>query len=374
LKRLVYSPKVNAYVRTDQGIIDISDFIVRGTVNRLVNEASTAEIEMRNPDKQFTQPGNPTFRPMDAITIYLTRLQNKPVQVFTGYLDGTPYLQLYPGTCTLRASCTLKRLLYTYWDSGLVYTMQWLSAHGWKVDAQNGTVQNPQGLTQSLNSTGVTDSGFGDLMVAALNEIGNWQKEDIYVEPIPQSMIDITTGYVQALQDRGGPLGSNLTNTVNDFIRKLVGPYSGGGTSGSIPAGSAGGSVPLGNTVTTVEIGRLMLTAGFPSDIGIIAMGIGISSAEDPAHAVNQPQIGGGGGLGLWQITGPHNTSECAPCNSGKCADDALAQTRCAYSIWKAAGNSFANDWTTYSPSIGSGHRADAEKAIKLGPFKVQGR
>src|SRR5574338_1296469 len=104
MQRLVYSPKVQAYVNTQSGVIDISDFIVSGTVQRVVNEVSTAELIIRNPGKRFTDPGNPTFRPMDGITIFGSRHKSRPVQLFTGYIDQSPYMQLYPGTATLRAS------------------------------------------------------------------------------------------------------------------------------------------------------------------------------------------------------------------------------------------------------------------------------
>jgi hypothetical protein len=68
----------------------------------------------------------PLFSPMDPITIYLQRVRGRPVRVFTGFLDRTPYLQLYPGVIQLKASCTLKRLLYTYFDPALPYTQTFL--------------------------------------------------------------------------------------------------------------------------------------------------------------------------------------------------------------------------------------------------------
>src|SRR4051812_28463993 len=113
-KRLVYSPKAYVYIQTDRGFYNISDLVVSGSVNRRINQVSTAQVTFHNPKRQFTQPGNPTFKPMDRITIFLQRLPGFPVQVFSGYLDETPYYQMYPGTCSLRASCTLKRLKYTW--------------------------------------------------------------------------------------------------------------------------------------------------------------------------------------------------------------------------------------------------------------------
>jgi hypothetical protein len=145
MQRLVYSPTVNAWVKTDNGIIDISQFITAGSVNRKVNQVSGAELTVRNAKKPdgrmlFTEhvrkDGSigPLLHPMDPIIITLTRLRGRPIQVFTGYCDSTPYLQLYPGTVTIRASCTLKRLMHTFWDPGLDFTVGFLRQYGWFPD------------------------------------------------------------------------------------------------------------------------------------------------------------------------------------------------------------------------------------------------
>src|SRR4051812_27378754 len=129
MQRLVYSPKVFAFVRNDQYPfgLDISDYVVRGEVHRRINAVSSATLELRNPNQLWTLPGAPMFHPMDPITIFLSRLRGRPIQVFTGYLDTTPYIQLYPGTVTLEASCTLKRVQYTFWDPALPYSIDFMT-------------------------------------------------------------------------------------------------------------------------------------------------------------------------------------------------------------------------------------------------------
>jgi hypothetical protein len=74
MRRLVYSPKAYVYIQTDEEVFNISDLVVSGSVHRKVDQVSTAEVTFQNPDRRFTQPGNPTFRPMDKITIFLQRL------------------------------------------------------------------------------------------------------------------------------------------------------------------------------------------------------------------------------------------------------------------------------------------------------------
>src|ERR1700752_2450830 len=124
MRRLVYSPKVYAYLKTDatrqigpDAYIDISDFISAGQVSRVTNAASQFSLTVRNPYRIFTQPdpatigewvskadvsqsavfhqiaqapGEPVFPPMDSITIWGSRFNNRPIQLFTGYLDSSP--------------------------------------------------------------------------------------------------------------------------------------------------------------------------------------------------------------------------------------------------------------------------------------------
>lgn len=138
MKRLVYSPRAYVYVKDSSGKIhDLTHYVTSGEVNRLVDQVSTATINLRNPQHHFTAHASdgvvkePIFRPMDPITIYLRRVRQRPVRVFTGFLDRVPYAQLLPGVVTMRASCTLKRLLYTYFDPALPYTRSFLTNYGW---------------------------------------------------------------------------------------------------------------------------------------------------------------------------------------------------------------------------------------------------
>src|SRR3954469_7267605 len=132
MRRLTYAPKAFVFIRSrnhKNQVFDVSDYVVSGTVDRLVNQKSTASIIMRNSFFQFSPEGKDSFfLPMDGITIWLQRLKNKPIQVFTGYLDSVPYMQLYPGNCMITASCTLKRLEHTYFDPTINATMDFFTS------------------------------------------------------------------------------------------------------------------------------------------------------------------------------------------------------------------------------------------------------
>ena len=139
-QRLVYSPKAYIYVKnTREEIMDLSEYVVAGEVKRLLNQVSTAKITLRNPSRIFTRPGEAAFHPMDPITIFLERTPGHPVQVFTGFLDKAPYYQFRPGPITLEASCTLKKLLYTWYQLAQPYTLSLLKHFGWIQGAVTGT-------------------------------------------------------------------------------------------------------------------------------------------------------------------------------------------------------------------------------------------
>lgn len=116
-KVLVYSPEVRILIEN----VDVTQDIVRGTVSRITGGASSLQFTLSNKDLRY----NDRFRRMDRVVVYLKRV--KPILVFSGYLDVVPGLQLYPTTVTFKASCTIKRILYTLWDPGLDASLQILN-------------------------------------------------------------------------------------------------------------------------------------------------------------------------------------------------------------------------------------------------------
>jgi hypothetical protein len=338
-------------VQTEDGIIDISDYIVSGSVNRVLNEVSTAQLVIRNPFKKFTKPGNPTFHPMDAIQIWGSRYKQHPVQLFTGYLDTTPYLQLFPGTCTLSASCTLKRLLYTYWDPGLPYIWSWLGKWGWRADPTTGTILSPKQFADSGTQTGeshrqvenalLTDGSIGNLLFNFLVDVGNWKGDkdprdsQVLIEKLPDGIVATISAMMQKFQKDD----AEMEQEVQKFFSDLVGQYTGGGSlggGGSTGGGLTGGTAapPPGKAATPEQIAAAMLRAGFPCDVQIIANGIATTWGESQWGAIDQPP--GGCCHGYWQINVSVGNS------SLQCAMDLDCATKVALGLWKNAGNCFA--------------------------------
>lgn len=252
--RFVYSPKVYAYTKDASGVVwNLADYVVSGQVQRLVNQASTASITLRNPGKKFTNPAQGvTFHPMDAITIFLERLEGFPVQVFTGYLDDTPYYQMYPGTVTLNATCTLKKLIYMYFDPSLPYVANFLAKMGWNYGPTNGTLVNYSAISQGTAdaSKALQDAGIAKLLWAVLTDIGQWDDSNIWIEELPSGKNGIAARIAQLMSTLNTEDQAEASE-FTAFMNQLIGAGSqgsGGGSGGSTGGTGVPTSLPGGDT------------------------------------------------------------------------------------------------------------------------------
>lgn len=264
MRRLVYSPKVWAWVKSDAQTdpINLSDHIVSGSVGRVINQVSTAELTIRNPQRKWSEGWKtgqgPLIRPMDPITIWMQRLSKRPVQVFSGYLDEAPYYQMYPGTVTLKASCTLKRLLHTYFDPALPYFHQFMNQYGWHVDPTTGQIMsdmvelsldpkeketrsNPDQDNDDKTNV-MIDGSFGRLLFSSLKHIGGWHPNNIWIESLPTGLPELVAEiYAQQIQSQKDMA---LNESLNDFFKKIIGANwvgGGGGSSSGTDGGGSGG-------------------------------------------------------------------------------------------------------------------------------------
>ena len=246
MKRLVYSPSVKIWVKTDFGVVDLSPHITECRIQRKVNDLSSLDVVFRNPkvlqDNKprflFTQrvqkDGNigPVFHPMDPITVVLERIAGKPIQAFTGYCDTVPYVQLFPGTARLTASCTLKRLNYTYFDPGLPFVMDFMNQYGWQLGgdgivrrggAGNDGTADPtttdSQISKAIKSTNLNDSSIGYLLYAALNEIGGWDNKNVYIQSLPDNIAQI----VGKLFDEFAKDNKDVNKEIVKFVKEIIG-------------------------------------------------------------------------------------------------------------------------------------------------------
>jgi hypothetical protein len=251
MKRLVYSPSVNAWVKTDTGVFDLSPYITDFQIDRRIGQVSSATVSFRNPrvtDERdpkrtrflFTEHiGNdgsvrPMFHPMDPIIITLTRLKGRPIQVFTGYCDTTPYVQLLPGVASITASCTLKRLQYTYWDPALPFVREFMLANGWAVQDQGVAINYN---VEEQNSTS-TDGNIGSLLYKILKEIGGWNDKNIYIQGLPDNIKTIVS---KLYKDTAKESASSIKE-FDDFLNKTIGGSAYGGMAGQANVSGTSGS------------------------------------------------------------------------------------------------------------------------------------
>jgi murein DD-endopeptidase MepM/ murein hydrolase activator NlpD len=231
-------------------MVNLSSEITSGMVARKTGMVSTAELTIRNPDMRFTKGSRttegPFFRPMDPITIWLERIRGFPVQVFTGYLDQTPYLQLYPGTVTLGASCTLKKLLHVYWDPALPFVHEFMGKYGWV--SKDGSLVNLAAESASQQGQGadnsqlqiMQDGSIGLLLYAVLTEVADWPDKHIHIERLPDKLMEKIMNIYQVYNADA----AEMRDTVEDMLRRYLGTSERGSGGLSSDGNLKGGSNP----------------------------------------------------------------------------------------------------------------------------------
>lgn len=258
MQRLVYTPRAYVFTKDANGNIrDLSRYVTAGDVSRKIGQVSTATVTLRNPQRIFTTPnesGVTALTPMDPITIYLKRLRGRPVRVFTGFLDKSTYWQMYPGTITLSASCTLKRLLYTFFDPALPYTQSFLAAYGWIPDPKNpGQWFSLNGLNdwkrtadedaaeyEKLTGKRLPDDGsIAQLLYATMKHIGNWKDQDIFIETLPKDLFE----RLAELAKQFDADADATRKEFNELMRRIIGEGSYGDGDNNVDLSGIDGSV-----------------------------------------------------------------------------------------------------------------------------------
>lgn len=361
-KTLVYSPEVRILIEG----VDVSRDLARGQVTRVTGNVSTLSFTLTNTDLRYTHPG-PKFHRMDRVVVWMKRIA--PVLVFSGYLDSVPGLQLYPSTVTFKASCTLKRLSYTYWDPHLPASMKIFGIQrvGFGSKAATGVDATPTGtpaaddvtqppaaptdsppvqgpvipgtgpLQPTVPSTGdnttttptptdgiataadasaqsmtgpleSVDTGLGSTIKHLLIDVGGWDPEQVKVQVFPSSFLGFIKEQV--------PVPENFYSEALEQFKELF-EFDSGGT-GAGNTGVAGGNL-MDSTFTTIgppangrnyndqEIVWIVTNAGWRGDD--VKVGSSIIKAESGGRpdAINTANSNGTIDSGLWQINSIHD-------------------------------------------------------------------
>ena len=255
--RIIYSPDVKVYILPgveNAEPIDISQDIIEGSVTRTTEGVSTASflVQSRKVKDNVTTLLGARIRPMDRIVVYLKKV--KPILVFSGYLDLVPIFQAVPEPFVIEASCTLKRLEFTYWDPQLPHVYEVLSSFGF-IPSANGEGGMNFFTAPDARATGsgsqpangpVNDTGFAAMLYFLLHNVGGWKDESIWIEPLPNEWMQRAYYLFQVSND-----WNERYNTAQSFLKTFLtsGGTSGGGGNGGGDGGGAG-SVTMSNEST----------------------------------------------------------------------------------------------------------------------------
>jgi hypothetical protein len=291
-KRFVYAPKAYAFIysRKQGQVLDVSNDIVAGSVQRLVDQPSKASITLNNKNFQYTGKFNPEFYPMDGITIWLQKVAGAPIQQFTGYIDSIPYFQAYPGTITIEATCTLKRFMYTYFDPGIGF-MQWIQDNGWNVQGSGGNITgifDPGALVDQLGKSGTsgTDGGMGQLLRKFLTDIGGASPDSIAIGDIPPDLPKaMIKTYLKRVHESQAAEKA-LIPALERYFTMSVNQDSGDGSS-AIQASLASGKISASANITDLKnlVSSIEGSTEYPKPTAYqIILGALIMSGLDKSH------------------------------------------------------------------------------------------
>jgi hypothetical protein len=298
MKTFVYSPQVRVVIGTRAGPqVDVSPDVVRCTLIRPENSAASFQFTLHNKGLQYTpKNGRPIFSRMDRVVVYMKRINW--LQVFSGYVDTMPYVNLYPGEITFKCTCTLKRLKHTWFNPALPNSQRLLS--------QYSALQNLQGDGQA----GI-DSGLGSIIRRLLQDAGGWNASDIHIQNFPMNFYNfiktqvaqsnsMTVPAVQALQQ--SVLGSDLSPGPGAYAGSSPNAGQPGPQIGA--AGSFGWATSFTDTTTAFYVTQIVQACdnhGMGPSPSQNNLGAGLSQAGTMGAAASAASYGSQGNAQAWQ-------------------------------------------------------------------------
>lgn len=312
MQRFVYTPKVEAFVRCDGDgsgrIVDLTEDIVDGQVVRQVDAMSQASLTLQNKFGRYTGgargtggPNAVRIRPMDRIIVRMSRV-TEPFLVFSGYIDEAPYHQLYPGTITVRASCTLKLLANTYFDPGLPFMREYFRKFGWIYNVDSGTLQSVKGKGNTFGYLDVA-GGIGDVMWNILHDVANWPYEAIDIGDLPNDFLaNISNAFNKEIANDAKNREAQIAR-LSKFL---------GTTSAASPSTTDPNANPQTGNIPIEDVARYAMKAGFTGNDLVIA--VAVANAESK---FNSDAMGYNGmnpvktyDVGVWQVNTLHMPGE----------------------------------------------------------------
>lgn len=326
----VYSPDVKVLI-SDTETYDLSEDIINFSVQRSTSSISTASITLHNRRNKY----NNLLKRMSRIVIFLKRTEW--VQVFAGYTDSVPYLQIVPGPVTIKASCSIKRIQHTHWDPA----------------------KHPEILYQTLRqNANQPDGGTSEAVFRTLIEIAGWDESHVHIQKIPQVFLEfnaaITTENeddIQSIQPR------------KQMYEAALGQFAHTGG-----VGTTGGRVDLGDASDRAAfVARAVKAANWPEELWVTAIAVALAeSGGDPmsvgdntAEKLGQEPEPGEQSTGLFQVHYRPSRDAGNPIRDPANNYDPIQNAKNAYEIYKGAGS--FQPWSVHELSSnypGDGHPA----------------
>lgn len=252
----LYEPGVRVYINSAKhGLLDVSEDLSSGTMVRRSDGVSTFDFQMNNPRRRY----DGVFTPNDRIVCVMKRVTW--LRTFTGLLNSVPLLSVWPRDVSLRASCSLKRLQYWYWDPYAPSTAQMIQ----QAFLASGTAK-PGTANYS------TDGGVTNVVLTILDQVVGWPKGNVHIGKIPSNWFKIAVKIAQQVESAAEE--ADVAAQQYEALLGGVGTVSGNpvGTpatlDGKLVAGTYGGTY-LDDT-----------QAGYATTIYAVALGMGLSSRD----------------------------------------------------------------------------------------------
>jgi len=238
MRTFVYAPEVRVVIAHGLTEIDVSADLVRCTLIRPENSAATFFFSLQNKNLRYTPPvGQPFFSRMDRIVVYMKK--TAWIQVFAGYLDTIPYKAMYPNICEFKATCTIKRLMHTWWNPDLPQSSQILNQMNTALSLLGGDGQDG------------TDSGLGSVLRRLLVVVGGWSLADVHIQNFPEVFFQFLQDQILLQQSSNAP---NLQNFKQMLLGSDTSPgpgaYAGSNPNAGVPGPTVGAAGGVGAAIS----------------------------------------------------------------------------------------------------------------------------
>lgn len=243
LKTFIYAPQVRIVIAHGAVEYDVSADMVRCQLLRPENSAATFWFTLHNKGLRYTPPGmNPFFSRMDRVIVYMKKTGWN--QVFAGYLDQVPFKQLYAGTVEFKATCTVKRLMHTWWDPAL---------------PQANSLLNQVSANFSVDGLGQSDSGMGTMLRNLLINVGGWNVTNVHIQNFPTSFLQFLMTQIAQMQGTNAPnLIAFTQNILGSGNTSAPGAYAGANPNSGVPGPTAPTGLGLTGTGTAFYVSQIV--------------------------------------------------------------------------------------------------------------------